>query len=192
MNIQTSVNRGASQIRRNPNPVTLSDEKQGGDEPKPSAADTFGSGAAKWGGRANFAIGAWNGGVGGAIAGGAIGLGSEAIGAIMDVVKGTASFDLGTLVSTVTTTGLAAVIGGGVGAIGGGLIVGGVGKGIGNFTGKAVKKFGGNENVGKAVGTIGTGVALGTILGASVAGVNGAAIALGAGAIGGAVAFVNN
>ncbi len=191
MNISLNTNRN-TQIRRPGTQVaTLADEKKGEDA-KPSAVDTFSTGAAKWGNRANTVIGAWNGGVGGAIAGGAIGLGTEAISAVIGAFNGTASFNWGTLLDTVTTTGISAAVGGGVGAVVGGVSTNLIGRGVGNFTGKAVKKFGGNENVGRAIGTVGTGVALGTVLGASVAGTNGALIALGAGALGGAVAFVNN
>lgn len=193
MNITTSqASRSARHTKANLSSVTLSDEKKGGDSPKPSAVDTFSAGAAKWGGRANFAMGAWTGGVAGVAGGAAIGLGKEAIGAVIGAINGTASFDFSSLLSTVATTGVYAAVGGVAGAGLGGAVTYGVGKTMGNIGGKTAKKFGGNENVGRAIGTVGTGVALGTVLGASVAGWNGAGVALGAAAVGGGLAFINS
>ena len=63
---------------------------------------------------------------------------------------------------------------------------------MGNIGAKAATKFGGSAEVGRAVGTVGAGVLLGTIAGAGVAGWNGAIVALGAGAVGGGLAYINN
>lgn len=159
---------------------------------KPSVVDSFSSGAAKGGNFANTAIGVWNGGVTGLIGGAAIGAGSSIIKAVSGAISGDAALGLSSLVDTALSAGLWAAGGAVVGGAAGGLITRGAGKAIGNFSAKATEKLGGNPNVGRAVGTIGTGVLLGTVVGAGVAGWNGAAIALGAGAIGGVVAAVNS
>jgi hypothetical protein len=176
------------------NSVTLSAQpeaaKEGGD--KLSAIDAFSTGANKGGNVANTIIGAYNGAIAGAVTGGAIALGTNVISAAVGAISGSAPLNWGTLLETATSTGLWAVGGAAVGAVGGGILLNKTGDVFGNLGAKIAKKAGGNENVGRAIGTVGTGVALGTIVGASVLGWNGAVIALGAGAVGGGLAYLNN
>lgn len=173
------------------NSVTLAEaKKEEGD--KLSAVDAFSTGANKGGNVANTIIGAYNGAIAGAVTGGAIALGTNVIGAAVGAISGSNPLNWGTLLSTVTSTGLWAAGGAVVGGVGGGILLNKTGDVFGNLGAKIAKKAGGNENVGRAIGTVGTGVALGTIVGASVLGWNGAIIALGAGAIGGGLAYLNN
>jgi hypothetical protein len=179
------------------NNVTLSvaspeskEPKDGG--PKLSALDAFSLGANKGGNVANTIIGAYNGAIAGAVTGGAIALGTSVISAAAGALTGSNPIGWGTLLSTVTSTGLWAAGGATIGAVGGGILLNKTGDVFGNLGAKVARKAGGNENLGRAIGTVGTGVALGTIVGASVLGWNGAVIALGAGAVGGGLAYLNN
>ncbi len=159
-------------------------------EEKPSAVDSFSSGATRGANTANTLIGVWNGGISGAITGGAIGLGGSVISAAAGAISGNTPLSLGTLISTATSTGLWAVGGGVVGATVGGVVTNKTGKFLGNVGANVARKTGGNQNLGRAIGTMSAGVALGTIAGASVAGVNGAVLALGAGIAGGGLAYL--
>lgn len=175
------------------NSVTLAaapEAKEEGD--KLSALDAFSKGADKGGNVANTIIGAYNGAIAGAVTGGAIALGTNVISAAVGAISGSNPIGWSTLLSTVTSTGLWAAGGATVGAVGGGILLNKTGDVFGNLGAKIARKAGGNENLGRAIGTVGTGVALGTIVGASVLGWNGAVIALGAGAVGGGLAYLNN
>lgn len=191
MNIQSTAVRPQTQIAPKAAPAQAE-----ATEEKPSAADTFGSGAARGGNYANFAIGAWNGGVTGLMLGAGIGGGVSLVKDIVGAVRGDVSVSVSSILSTALSTGMHAAagagIGGVVGGVTGGLITRGAGKVMGNIGAKTAEKFNGSPNVGRAIGTVGTGVVLGTVVGAGVAGWNGAAIALGAGAIGGGLAYINS
>jgi len=194
MNIQSTAARPQTAVRAQAQPAPAQEQRN--EDAKPSAVDSFSSGAAKGGNYANFAIGAWNGGVSGLLVGATIGGAANLIGDIAGVIKGDVALSLGSVLNSALSTGMyaagGAVAGGVVGGVAGGLMTRGVGKVMGNIGAKTAEKFGGNPNVGRAIGTVGTGVALGTIVGAGIAGWNGAAIALGAGAIGGGLAFINS
>ncbi len=177
-------------MTRSHNNVTLAAQPESGD--KLSALDAFSKGADKGGNVANTIIGAYNGGIAGAVTGGAIALGTNVISAAVGAISGSNPVGWGTLLETVTSTGLWAAGGAVVGAVGGGILLNKTGDVFGNLGAKIARKAGGNENLGRAIGTVGTGVALGTIVGASVMGWNGAVIALGAGAVGGGLAYLNN
>ena len=172
--------------------VTLSAQPEAKEGDKLSAVDAFSKGADKGGNIANTIIGAYNGAIGGAVTGGAIALGTNVVSAAIGAISGSNPLSWGTLLSTATSTGLWAVGGAAVGGVAGGVLLNKTGDVFGNLGAKIAKKAGGNENVGRAIGTVGTGVAVGTIVGASVLGWNGAVIALGAGAIGGGLAYLNN
>ncbi len=158
----------------------------------PSPVDAFSSGATKGANTANTLIGVWNGGISGAITGGAIGLGTNVVTAIAGAVSGDASIGLGTLIDTATSTGIWALGGGVVGATVGGVVTNKAGKFLGGVGANIARKTGGNENLGRALGTMSAGVALGTIAGAGVAGINGAVVALGAGLAGGGLAYLKS
>ncbi len=159
---------------------------------KPTALDAFSSGANKGGNIANTVMGAWNGGLAGVVTGGAIALGANAVSAAYGAISGTNPLAWSTLLNTATTTGLAALGGGAVGAVAGGFLLNKAGDFAGNIGANIARKTGGNENLGRAIGTVGTGVALGTIVGTSVLGVNGALISLGLGAAVGGYAYLNS
>lgn len=193
MNIMTSAPVANTRYPARSSSVTLSaqpEAKEGGD--KLSALDAFSQGANKGGNVANTIIGAYNGAIAGAVTGGAIALGTNVIGAAVGAISGSDPLSWGTLLSTVTSTGLWAAGGAVAGGVVGGVVLNKTGDVFGNLGAKIAKKAGGNENLGRAIGTVGTGVALGTIVGASVMGWNGALIALGAGAVGGGLAYLNN
>lgn len=159
---------------------------------KLSTLDAISLGANKGGNVANTIIGAYNGALAGAVTGGAIALGTNVIGAAVGAISGANPISWGTLLETATSTGLWAAGGALVGGVAGGVLLNKTGDVFGNLGAKIAKKAGGNENLGRAIGTVGTGVALGTVVGASVLGWNGAVLALGAGAIGGGLAYLNN
>lgn len=193
MNIQSTAVRANAPAAPRQAAAPAQEAKQ---DNKPSAVDSFSSGAAKGGNYANFAIGAWNGGVSGLMVGATVGGAASLIGDIAGVIRGDVALSLSSVLQTALSTGMSAAVGAGVGGVAGGLVGGfatrGAGKFMGNIGAKTAEKFGGNPNVGRAVGTVGTGVLLGTAIGAGVAGWNGAAVALGAGAIGGGLAFINS
>lgn len=161
-------------------------------EAKPTALDAFSSGANKGGNIANSVIGAWNGGLAGVVTGSALALGVNAVSAAYGAISGSNPLGWSTLLETATTTGLAALGGGAVGAVAGGFLLNKTGDFVGNIGANVARKTGGNENLGRAIGTVGTGVALGTIVGTSVLGVNGALISLGLGAAVGGYAYLNS
>ena len=192
MNIAASAPNTLRYAGANRGSVTLSSEEKKADAPKPTALDAFSSGANKGGNYANTIIGAWNGAVGGAITGGAVALGANVISAGWGAISGSNPVSWGTLLSTVTSTGLWAAGGAVAGGVLGGVVMNKTGDFFGGIGASVARKAGGNENLGRAIGTVGTGVLAGTILGASVAGWNGAIIALGAGAVGGGLAYLKN
>lgn len=162
-----------------------------GEENKPSALDAFSSGANKGANVANTIIGAWNGGIAGAVTGGAIALGTNVISAAAGAITGSNPLSWATLLDTATSTGLWAAGGGLVGAVAGGVILNKTGDFTGGIGANVARKLGGNENLGRAIGTVAPGVALG-IAGASMLGWNTAAIVGGAAAIGGGLAFLKS
>lgn len=164
--------------------------KPNGDGPiQPDAIDITSNGATKGANFANGLMGAWNGAVVGAVGGAAVGLGGSILSSGLGALKGTSQITIGSLLQTMGTTGLWAAGGGIAGAAVGCFAAKGLGKVVGGFGASVATKLGGKPSVGRAVGTIATGVALGTIAGLSVAGYNGAAITLGAAALGGTVAY---
>lgn len=165
------------------------DGNGGGDAPKPDAVDAFSSGASKGGNFANGLIGAWNGGVAGVVTGAAIGLGGSALSTGLGVLSGKTQVTLSTLMHTAGTAGLAAAGGGIAGALIGCFAAKGLGHVVGNIGASASQKFGGSAELGRAIGTVGTGVMLGTFAGLGVAGYHGAAVAATCAAVGGAVAY---
>lgn len=168
-------------------------QNSGGEPPKPpvqpDAVDTLSNGATKGANFANGLMGAWNGAVVGAVGGAAVGLGGSILSSGLGALKGTSQITIGSLLQTMGTTGLWAAGGGIAGAAVGCFAAKGLGKVVGGFGANVATKLGAKPSVGRAVGTIATGVALGTIAGLSVAGYNGAAITLGAAALGGTVAY---
>lgn len=179
--------------------VPKNEDKAVSDASKPSAADVVSTGATKGGDYANFAVGAWSGGTAGVIAGATVGtaisLGGDIVGAVASAVNGDFSTSVSAVLKSALTTGAYAAGGAIAGGVGLGLVGGftarGTGRVMGNIGAKTAKKFGGNAEMGRAVGTLGTGVLLGTMAGAGVAGWNGALVALGAGAVGGGLAYIN-
>lgn len=159
---------------------------------KPSAVDTVSAGVTKGANFANGAIGAWNGAVAGAVGGAAISLGGSAISTISGALHGTTHVTVGSLLHTAGSAGLWAAGGAVVGGVVGCYAVKGLGH-VGGAAGAAVaRKFGGSEKVGRAVGTVATGLALGGLVGLGVAGHSGAYLTLGAAALGGTIAFFKN
>ncbi|MBX3172732.1 MAG: hypothetical protein KF760_35370 [Candidatus Eremiobacteraeota bacterium] len=159
---------------------------------KPSAVDTVSAGVTKGANFANGTIGAWNGAVAGAIGGAAISLGGSAISTISGAISGTSQVTISSLLHTAGSAGLWAA----GGAVAGGLVgcyaAKGLGKVVGGFGASVARKFGAPESTGRAVGTVATGLALGSLVGLGVAGHSGAAITLGAAALGGVVAYFKN
>lgn len=164
-------------------------EPQGPAPSQPDAVDTIAKGATKGANFANGLIGAWNGAVVGAVGGAAVGLGGSVISNGLGALHGTTHIGVGTLLHTVGQTGLWAAGGGIAGAAVGCFAAKGVGKVVGNFGAHVAEKLGAPASVGRAVGTVATGVALGSLVGLSVAGHSGAAIALGSAALGGTIAY---
>ncbi len=191
MNITTSAGASALRYAAPTAPAAQAKETKEG-ENKPSALDAFSSGVDKGANIANTILGAWNGGIAGAVTGGAIALGTNVIGAAAGAITGSNPLSWSTLIDTAASTGLWAVGGGAVGAVAGGVILNKTGDFTGGIGANVARKFGGNENLGRAIGTLAPSVALGTIVGTSVLGWNGAVIALGAGAIGGGLAYLKN
>lgn len=173
-------------------PSAAKAEESSGEQNRPSALDAFSSGVNKGANVANTVLGAWNGGLAGAVTGGAIALGTNVIGAAAGAITGSNPLSWATLLDTATSTGLWALGGGAVGAVAGGVILNKTGDFTGGIGADVARKMGGNENLGRAIGTLAPSVALGTIVGTSVLGWNGAVIALGAGAIGGGLAYLKN
>ncbi len=194
MNIVTSGGAGALRYTAPTAPAASpAQTKESKDEEnKPSALDAFSSGANKGANVANTILGAWNGGIAGAFTGGAIALGTNVISAAAGAITGSNPLSWTTLIDTATSTGLWALGGGAVGAVAGGVILNKTGDFTGGIGANVARKLGGNENLGRAIGTLAPSVALGTIVGTSVLGWNGAVIALGAGAIGGGLAYLKS
>lgn len=192
MNIQTSAVSAPRYLARPAAASALVGAPAAPQENALSALDAFSQGANKGGNVANTIIGAYNGALGGAVTGGALALGTNVVSAAIGAISGQAPLNWGTLLETATSTGLWALGGAAVGGVAGGILLNKTGDVVGNLGAKIAKKAGGNENLGRALGTVGTGVAMGTLVGASVMGWNGAVIALGAGAIGGGLAYLNN
>lgn len=191
MNITTSAGASAVRYAAPTAPAAQAKEAKEG-ENKPSALDAFSSGVDKGANIANTILGAWNGGIAGAVTGGAIALGTNVIGAAAGAITGSNPLSWSTLIDTAASTGLWAVGGGAVGAVAGGVILNKTGDFTGGIGANVARKFGGNENLGRAIGTLAPSVALGTLVGTSVLGWNGAVIALGAGAVGGGLAYLKS
>lgn len=159
---------------------------------KPSAVDSVSAGVTKGANFANGAMGAWNGAVAGAVGGAAISLGGSAISTISGALQGTSNVTIGSLLHTAGSAGLWAAGGAVAGGVVGCYAAKGIGRVAGGFGASVAKKFGANENAGRAVGTVAAGLALGGLVGLGVAGHSGAYITLGAAAIGGAVSYFKN
>jgi hypothetical protein len=166
---------------------------------KPSAVDTFSAGAYSYADTANGIIGAYAGGTGLAIAGAAVGGAISLGGDIITAAKGALSGDAGLTLKGVLDAGLSAGAWAAGGAIGG-LAVGGttgffIGRGasrfVGGIAGNITEKFGGNKNVGHAVGSMAVGALMGA-KGAGIMGYNAAMITGGAALAGGAINFARS
>jgi len=160
--------------------------------PEKSGLDNFAAGATQGGNIANSVMGAYNGAIVGLIGGAAVGLGGSAIATGIGVLNGTTQVTVQSILASAGNATLFAAGGGLLGAAAGGLMTNWAGKFVGGLGARAAEKMGVNPNLGRAVGTIGTGVALGTLAGLSVGGVNGALLALGAGATMGVVSYLKN
>jgi hypothetical protein len=191
MNITTSTPVLNTRSAANKGAATFAEEKKA-DQPKLSAVDAFSSGANKGGNIANTVIGAWNGAIGGGITAGAIAAGANVVSAAVGAIAGNNPLSWGTLIHTAASTALWTAGGAVAGGVLGGVVMNKTGDFFGNIGGKIAKKAGGSEDLGRAIGTVGTGVLAGVAIGARVAGVNGALIALGAGVVGGGLAYLNN
>lgn len=197
MNIASTAHR--AQVK-NTAPQAQAQTAPAQEEAKPSAADIFSQGASNGADYANFAMGAYGAGSAGVMVGAGVGtaisLGGDIIGAVKSAIEGDFSTSVGEVLKGALKTGAYAAGGAVAGGVGLGLIGGftarGAGKIMGNIGAKTASKFGGSEDVGRAVGTLGTGIAMGAFAGAGVAGWNGAIIAAGAGAVGGGLAYINS
>ena len=175
--------------------LTLQQTGKGENTPppnKPDAVDSLAAGATKGANFANGAIGAWNGAVAGAVGGAAISLGGSAISTISGAISGTSSVTVGSLLHTAGSAGLWAAGGAVAGGVVGCYAAKGLGKVVGGFGASVAKKLGAPESAGRAVGTIATGVALGSLVGLGLAGHSGAYLTLGAAALGGAISYFKN
>ncbi len=161
-------------------------------EPKPSAIESFSRGATSGGNLANTAIGVYNGALVGGVAGGAIALGGSALSTGIGALTGASKITINSLLSSAGTAGMAAIGGAVIGGAVGGFAARGIGKFVGGLSANAAEKMGQSREAGRAVGTIGTGIALGLIAGYSVAGINGATAAIACGLAGGTISFLKN
>lgn len=188
------------QITRNQQPAQLprltlnqdSNKPENTPPIKPDAVDTVSAGVTKGANFANGAIGAWNGAVAGALGGAAISLGGSAFSTISGALHGTSHVTVGTLLHTAGSAGLWAAGGAVAGGVIGCYAAKGIGHAVGGFGASVAKKLGAPESAGRAVGTVATGLALGSLVGLGVAGHSGAYITLGAAALGGVVSYFKN
>ncbi|MGE0491657.1 MAG: hypothetical protein AB7S38_20765 [Vulcanimicrobiota bacterium] len=150
---------------------------------RPDVVDAFARGATGGGNLANSLIGAWNGGLVGLVGGAAAGAGSSVYAAVTNA----SSLNWDTALSTLGRAGVWAGVGGVAGAVVGGYVLNKVGDFAGNLCADICAKNNLPAEVGRAVGTVGTGVAVGALVGLGVAGYSGATVALVAGGVGGAL-----
>lgn len=193
MNIQSTRNNPQIQVAR---AASAAPAAQSAEAPKPSHVDVASIGATKGADLANGLLGAYSMGTGlaltGAVAGTAISLGGD----IISAVKGAISGDSGVTISSILKAGLSAgmwgaggaILGGAVGATSGFYLGRGVGRFAGNIAGNATRKLNGNENLGRALGTVGSGLALAAFAGN---GTN-ALVVGGAATLGAVVHWANN